>query len=109
MVWLTSLLLIAGMEGLAAGQLPLFFIPNHGQTQADVRYLVETPDVRAGFATDGVVFQVHGQQLRVRFRGSNSETVLEGGDPLVGRASFFTGNNPSAWKTGLPTFGRLLY
>ena len=42
-VRLTGLLLLAGMEAWAAGQLPLFFVPNQGQARADMLdYLLST-------------------------------------------------------------------
>src|SRR5258708_21150845 len=71
--------------------------------------MIETPDLRAGFAPDSVVFQIQGQQLRLRFSGSNAGTMLEGDAPLQGQASFFNGSDPSGWQTGLRTYGRLLY
>ena len=98
-----------GVEGFAEQRpLPLFFVANRGQTQSAIHYLVETPELRAGFERDAVVFQVHGRQMRVRFRGSSARLV-SGENQLPGYANFFTGNDPAGWRTGLPTYGGLIY
>ena len=68
--------------------LPIFFIPNAGQTDPAIRYIAQTPELRAGFALDSAVFQIHGTQLRVRFAGANPER-LDRGRGRDGRARQF--------------------
>ncbi len=110
-----SLLLLAvapGFATFAASQeraLPLFFIPNSGQADPAIRYLVQTPELRAGFAVDSAVFQVHETQIRVRFAGSNARVAIEGLHPMTARANFLIGDDPAAWHTGVPTYQGIIY
>ena len=74
-----ALLLLTSIQVFAANQdrsLPIFFIPNSGQTDRTIRYIAQTPRLRAGFALDSVVFQIHGAQLRVRFAGKLTQASL---------------------------------
>jgi hypothetical protein len=89
--------------------LPLFFIPNAGQTDPAIRYVAQTPELRAGFADDSAVFQVHGAQLRVHFAGANPEVAVQGLDAMTGRANFLIGDDPAAWHTGVPMYRGIVY
>ncbi len=89
--------------------LPIVFIPNVGQFEARVRYVVETPGVRAAFLPDGVSYQAGGAELLVNFAGSSDEARLEGDGRLQGQANFIFGRDPAAWHTGLPTFSHVVY
>ena len=110
-----SFLLLAVAPGFAifaANQeraLPLFFIPNSGQADPALRYLVQTPELRAGFAVDSAVFQVHEIQIRVRFAGSNPRVAIEGLHAMTARANFLLGDDPAAWHTGVPTYQGIIY
>jgi hypothetical protein len=107
-----ALLLLAGALGFAAQpepSVPLFFIPNAGQTDASIRYMVQAPDLRAGFGRDSAIFQIQGTQVRVRFAGANRDAEIQGADPLRGRASFLLGDKPEQWRSGLQTFRKILY
>ncbi len=109
------LLLLAaapGFTALAANQersLPIFFIPNSGQTDPSIRYIVQTREMSAGFAVDSAVFQIRGTQLRVRFAGASSGAVLEGLDAMAARANFLIGEDPATWRTGVPTYRGIVY
>jgi hypothetical protein len=106
------LALIGGAMALAnssAISLPLVFIPNAGQSSSEILYMVQTPDVRAGFAKDSAVFQVDGAQVRVRFAGASPEAAPEGAETLGGRANFLIGADRSGWKTNLPVFAKVVY
>lgn len=88
--------------------LPLVFVPNAGQFEAAVRFAVQTPDVRAVFLDDGPRFQVGESQVRVRFAGA-APARIAGEGALAGHANFLLGNNPAFWRTGLPTYGHVVY
>src|SRR5665213_746104 len=98
--------IFAANEELA---LPLFFIPNSGQADPALRYLVQTPELRAGFAVDSAVFQVNETQIRVRFAGSNPRVAMEGLHAMAARANFLIGDDPAGWHTGLPTYAGIVY
>jgi beta-propeller repeat-containing protein len=107
-----ALLLLAVAPAFAANQersLPIFFILNAGQTDPALRYVVQTPEMSAGFADDSAIFQIHGTQLRVRFAGASPVVAIEGLDAMAARANFLIGDDPTAWHTGLPTYRGVIY
>jgi hypothetical protein len=107
-----GLLLLAAMPGLAAQAeraLPLFFFPNIGQTDSSIRFVAETPDLRAGFQRDAAILQIPGMNVRVHFVGASPDVVLEAGEPMPGKANFLVGDRPDNWKTGVPTYHEIVY
>ncbi len=107
-----TLLLCAAFTTLAAGaehSLPIFFIPNTGQTDPALRYVAQTREMFAGFADDSAVFQIHGAQVRVQFAGANPRVAVQGLDAMAARANFLIGDNPAEWHTGLPTYRGIVY
>src|SRR5262249_34807084 len=108
---LTGALLLAAVPALAANverSLPTFFIPNSGILDPSIRYFVNTPELRAAFTPSAAVFQIHEEPLHLRFAGA-SALQIEGVKPLPGRANFLSGDVPENWRTGLPTYGGILY
>ncbi|MGH9647581.1 MAG: hypothetical protein ACRD4E_12290, partial [Bryobacteraceae bacterium] len=63
-----ALLLLAVAPGFATfaanpeHSLPIFFLPNDGQTDPAIRYIAQTPELRVGFALDSAVYRIHGAQ-----------------------------------------------
>jgi len=109
---ISLLLLATGLTTLAANpehSLPIFFIPNHGQTDPTLRYVVQTPELQAGFALDSVVFQIHETQLRVHFARASPSVAIHGLDPMAARANFLIGDDPASWHTSLSTYGGIVY
>ena len=47
--------------------------------------------------------------VRVRFDDALPTVAISAGGPLPGRASYFSGSDPSRWRTGLPTYAALTY
>ncbi len=47
--------------------------------------------------------------LMVRFSDALPTAHLEGVDPLPGTVNYFIGDDPAAWRAGVPTFGSILY
>ena len=92
-----------GFSSIRVGSLPLFFVQNGH------RYFVETPELKAVFASDAVAFQIQDEQIQVRFEGADKGAALEGVEPLAARANFFVGQDSSEWRTGVPTFQKILY
>jgi hypothetical protein len=93
----------------AARSLPLFFIPNAGQADPALRYVVQAPELHAGFALDSAVFETEGTRLRVRFAGANPRVEIQGVNPMTARANFLIGDDPAAWHTSLPLFQGVVY
>jgi hypothetical protein len=47
--------------------------------------------------------------LRMQLLGSDSAAQAQGSDRLLGIANYFLGNDPSKWRTGIPTYARIHY
>jgi hypothetical protein len=89
--------------------LPLFFFRNAGVTNSEIRFIVETPELRAGFRNDSVVFQLQGMRAQLRFVGANPHTRIEAAEPMAGKANFMIGSDASHWTTSLATYGKIVY
>ncbi len=69
-------------------------------------FIVETPEMRAGFTSDSVCFEVHGAVTVLRFAGSNQNAQIDGEEPMAGTVNVFSATQP---RTGMRTFGRIRY
>src|SRR5262249_32860240 len=49
------------------------------------------------------------ETLRVRLLGANPDPPLVAEDELAARANYFIGNDPTRWRTNVPTYGRVRY
>ncbi|MDD1719366.1 MAG: PKD domain-containing protein [Methanoregulaceae archaeon] len=90
--------------------LPLSFIPNVGQVDPQVLYFVKASDYSLYFLDDEVVLFSYdtGSVVRMSVAGAGP-SLVEGIEPLGGKANFFTGGDPADWKTGVTTYGGILY
>ena len=116
------------------GNLPLTFIANRGQTDAQVQFTARGGGYTFYFTPTEVVFdaiqrpsrQTHQEDMalvreprpdepvqravvRMRFLGANPDPVIEGLEQLAGRANFFIGNDPTKWQTDVPTYVAVAY
>ena len=120
-------------------QLPLSFEPNVGQTDAQVAFLVRGAGYGAFLTADELVLSlpranqdaVAGKKefdpeaalshrpepaaetlppavVRMRLTGANLSTPV-GELPLEAKTNYFIGNDPAAWHTDVPNFGRVRY
>jgi len=114
----------------AYGKLPLYFIENKGQVDSRVAYYVQGGDTTLYFTREGVTFGLTGEQgcgggscfakalpgpqpigrwaVKLNFVGANPKATVKGEAATSAKISYFKG--PKAdWKTGLATFGRVVY
>jgi hypothetical protein len=90
-------------------KLSLPFIENKGQYPEDVRFYAKTFGGIVFVTKDGeVVYNLPkaeegGVALKERLIGSAPEAV-KGEEPSEAKVSYFKGNDPSKWKTGLKTY-----
>jgi len=47
--------------------------------------------------------------LRLQLAGANPSPVVEGIEPLPGRSNYLIGNDPTKWRTGVPSFAKVQY
>ena len=116
----------AGLPPVAGFSLPLFFEPNHGQTDARVKFLARGSGYGLFLTADEAVLKLHrgssshlpsafGQQedantvIRMRLEGSSSTARASGAERLPGKSNYFIGNDPKKWRTGVPQFARVNY
>ena len=101
----------------AYGKLPLAFVPNAGQTDARVRFSAEAGRAAFYFTQKEAVFafrkespgEAGGVVLRLAFLGANPGTAIEGQGLGTGKVNYLIGNDRSEWRTGLPTYGQVVY
>lgn len=99
--------------------LPLYFEPNQGQTDPQVKFLARG----AGYglfltANEAVLDLQHpaakgqpagGNVIRMHFDGASSTPHIQGTKPLPGKSSYFIGNDSAKWHRNIPQFGRIEY
>jgi hypothetical protein len=127
-----------GAQGLSLSNLPLSFEPNAGQApDPNVRFLTHIsggafyfgesqvvltiaaplPDGEASLGYKGKGANLRGERLkaaapdvmRLQFVGAKSNLRVTGGEILPGTVSYFRGNDPANWDTGLPTYAGITY
>ena len=93
------------------GQMPLYFVEKEGSG-----YFVQGRDKVLFFTPSGVVFSLSDSKkdssnrwnIKADFVGANPKARPLGQDPTPAVISYFKGPR-SSWKTGLKTYGSLLY
>jgi len=119
----------------AYGQLPLSFEANKGQTAPQVQFLSRGPahelfltsteavlalrsDETKGAGQENVA--THGKPsgnppsslqsvVRMTFEGANADAKIGGLQKLPGLVNYFLGNDPSKWRTNIPTYEKVEY
>jgi pimeloyl-ACP methyl ester carboxylesterase len=103
--------------GLATslGRSSLFFIENHGQVPGPARYYLPGRDRTLFIGDDGltVVLEPGAKKsdayaLRLEFVGARHDALPRGEGVPGPTVNLFTGG-PENWRTGLPTYSRLVY
>jgi hypothetical protein len=98
--------------------LPLSFIPNAGQSDPQVEFMVKGSGTSFSFTKDSLLFSLQKpgnitnespQVITQTFTGSNDSVIISGDDLLPGTANFFIGENPDNWRSNLSTFGSVRY
>ena len=94
------------VDALAA--LPLAFEPNVGQADAGTDYVARGPGFRLGLGSAEAAIDLPGTPLRLRLVGSDPAAAPTAAELLPTRTNYLVGD-PSAWKTGVPSYGRVTY
>ncbi len=101
----------------AYGTLPISFEANHGQADPRVKFLARGHGYSI-FLTDTKAILAlrqpkrrgpqHGSTiLQMELMGSSAERQVAGIDELVGRVHYLHGNDPTMWRTDIPTYAKV--
>jgi len=94
---------------------PLSFEPNQGQAASPVQFVSRGSGYVLFLAPGQVVLKLARQDeasadtLRMGLVGANSKAPAVGVARQAGMVSYFLGNNPNNWHTGIPTYGKVDY
>ena len=106
---------------------PLSFEPNQGQSAATVQFLSRGSGYALFLAPGQVVLNLERQQpasaaapgqtpraasadtVRMSLIGANAKSDAIGLAPQPGVVSYFIGNDPKNWRSGIPTYGKVEY
>ena len=102
----------AADAGRAAGAAQSLFVPNRGQTDAQVRYYTTGADSSVYFTDRKAVLSLtrgdRGAALHMRFDGANPEATLEAHRRTHARMSYLTGDRARS-RSDLPTYREVVY
>jgi hypothetical protein len=94
----------------AYAKLPPVFVQNTGQLDPQVQYYAQGAGYGLAFRSNGATLSsAKGQQrsaIELGFIDASRRTELAAGTKGSGVVSYFTGNEPSEWRTGLSTYGQ---
>ena len=122
----------------AYGQIPLSFEANRGQSASEVNFLARGAGYTLFLKPTEAVFALRNVDsasptgttaktsnepvdeqsamrnprtavLRMRLEDADAGAAVEGSEELASRVNYFNGNDPSKWRTDVPTFGRVRY
>ncbi len=96
-------------QPIASTSLPLRFELNVGQVDAHVDYLVRTGGFVLFLAPDEAVYQRGGSFVRMQLVGADPDARREAVDQLPGVSNYLIGNDPSRWRTNVPSFGEVRF
>ncbi len=105
------------------GKLPLRFEENQGQTAAEVKFLYRGPAYTAYLTAGSTVLSLRAPvtaaysdssaartaTVQLTLVGAAKNPAILGEDPQAGKVNYFIGNDPSQWRTNVPTYARVRY
>ena len=97
------------------GLLPLHFESNQGQVDSRVKFVARGRGYSLFLTPTEAVLRLRGggsraTVLRLALAGAaNPAPQVVAQDQLLGRINYFIGNDPSAWRTNVPTHARVRY
>ena len=96
----------------ALERVPLHFIQNRGLFPDEVAYYVQGKDKTLFFTREGLTFRLNGPDrgwvVKLDFVDANEDVAIQGEERQRAVYSYFRGPK-EAWRTGLPTFARVVY
>ncbi|HEX3281567.1 MAG TPA: SBBP repeat-containing protein, partial [Pyrinomonadaceae bacterium] len=119
-------LLDRGQLSNLAAQLPLSFEQNMGQLDTRAKFSARGSDYTVFLTSTGALVELrqntsrnlkaHGRtksasssSLAMNLLGANARATATGVEQLPGHGNYFLGNDPSKWRTNVPTFRAVRY
>jgi hypothetical protein len=98
------------------GKTPLSFELNGGQQDRQVKFISRGRGYSLFLSQDEAllvlsnrVHEAESTALRTKLLNANSTAKITGEDELAGKNNYFVGNDPSKWRTNVPTYGKVRY
>lgn len=100
---------------------PSWFIKNVGQFNNESKYSLNSANSNTYFYNQYIVHQFIALKdksdslnpdvlnIRIDFENCNPHPTFQEREHLASRSNYFSGNDPSQWKSNLPLFGTLVY
>lgn len=89
-------------------QIPLHFVANQGQADEAVAYYARSENAFVYCTYQGVIFQFAGGSVSLKLYGGR-HIRPQARAALLGKVNYFIGNDPSFWRTDIPTFREIVY
>ena len=101
----------------AFAKVPLSFEANHGQTDAQVKFLSRTSGFTLYLTGDEALLVPAGKEhaetdtgaLRMKLHHANRTAQTTGLKKLPGTVNYFVGNDRSQWRSNIPTYQQVKY
>lgn len=97
---------------------PAFFEKNHGQTDASVKFFTRASGYNLYLTATEAVMVLRPAQaakikastvVRMKLKGANAHPSVQGRNVLPGHTSYFFGNDPAKWQTGVEQYAAVKY
>lgn len=89
---------------------PLTFEESLGQVDPRARFVARAEGATVFLVPEGAVLASRGGRVyRMRLAGGRSDARLHGQEPSPTKSHYFTGRDPSKWRTGVSHFGAVRY
>ncbi len=103
---LGAAILLPAAHQVQPGHVPLYFEPNEGQAHASVQFLSQ--GVYLGPAK-AAIHTGEGKPVVMSLVGTRKSVQAEGLDLQPGITSYFIGNDPKKWRSGVPHYAKVQY
>jgi hypothetical protein len=103
---------LPAQTALNAGNLPLWFEANHGQSDATAAFIAHGHDsefLMSATSAQIILRKSTGETATawMKFAGANPAAQISGDSEFPGQVNYFLGNNPAQWRPGVPTFAKV--
>jgi hypothetical protein len=99
-------------------EVPLVFEANQGQANSEFKFISRSSGQTMFISPRRVVIMMHTSErlpehlagapvasIEMKLSGGTAVPLIEGIEPQKGKANYFIGQDPAAWRTGIQTFG----